>query len=130
MNEIKLIKNYLLTYSTMTSKKFLISLWIMIRILVFVHDVLAYNRKWFLYPTDDAISRNSRDSAEDERSNGVGGDSRDKLIFIASWVAALSIGRWSGTSYSIRRSFFAFILLRYDSDAHKLVSLRKKRVRI
>lgn len=47
--------------------------------------------------------RYSRDAAESrvsERSNGVGGDPCDKLIFITSWVAALTIGRRSGSSYS------------------------------
>lgn len=44
-------------------------------------------------PTDNAISRDAAKSRPRERSNGVGGDPCDKLIFIASWVAALSIGR-------------------------------------
>lgn len=51
------------------------------------------------YPTDNAISRDAAESGSRERSNGVGGDPCDKLIFITSWVAALSIGRRSGTSY-------------------------------
>lgn len=42
--------------------------------------------KW-RYPRDAA------ESSVRERSNGVGGDPCDKLIFITSWVAALTIGR-------------------------------------
>lgn len=54
-------------------------------------------------PTDSAISRDAGESRVHEWSNGVGGDPSDKLIFIASWVAALSIGCWSGASHFERR---------------------------
>lgn len=55
------------------------------------------------YPTDNAISRDAAESRGRVRSNGVGGDPCDKLIFIASWVAALSIGRRSGASHFVQR---------------------------
>lgn len=44
-------------------------------------------------PTGYATWRDAAEPRLRERSNGVGGDPCDKLIFIASWVAALSIGR-------------------------------------
>lgn len=45
------------------------------------------------YPTVNAISRDAAESRVRGPSDGVGGDPCDKLIFITSWVAALSIGR-------------------------------------
>lgn len=53
---------------------------------------------WQGHPTSGAL-RGMLQNLACERSNGVGGDPCDKLIFITSWVAALTIGRRSGTSY-------------------------------
>lgn len=81
------------------------------------------------YPTDNAISRDAAKSRSRERSNGVGGDPCDKLIFITSWVAALSIGRRSGTSYFAQctRTLSSFIP-RNDGDrtAYHLSRLKTK----